>query len=90
MEIVPQCFSSRIAHILDRNEQLCRLQLHVKIRALCDERVYLESATGATVDLPSERMTDNDVAVDGERQNQQLAEVLRQEEEHVEHLADDG
>ena len=33
-------------------------------------------------------MTDNDVAVDGERQNQQLAEVLRQEEEHVEHLAD--
>jgi len=50
---------------------------------------YLQRATGTTVDLATERMTDDYVSVHGERENQQLAEVLRQEEEHVEHLAGD-
>ena len=52
-------------------------------------RTYLKGATGVTVDLATERVTDDDVSVHGERENQQLAEVLRQEEEHVEHLAGD-
>jgi len=54
------------------------------------DEAYLNSATGSTVELASERVADDDVAVYGERQNEQRTEMLRQEVQDVEQLADDG
>ena len=47
---------------------------------------YLDGSGGSAVDLSYERVTDDDVAVDGEGEDEQLTEVLRQEVQHVEHL----
>jgi len=48
-----------------------------------------EGACRVTVELSSERVTDDNVPVNGKRQHEQLGLVLRHEKQHVEQLAGD-